>query len=78
MKIVEIKKTALRLSDDEKEILCKASKILDELYEEDRSNRIFYRMVEESGCDKLSNFNDVSYILLNLLYELDTLLIDAD
>ena len=47
MKIVEIKKTALKLSDDEKEILCKASKILDELYEEDKSNCIFYRMVEE-------------------------------
>ena len=77
MKIVEIKKTALKLSDDEKEILYKASKILDELYEEDRSNRIFYRMVEESGRDELSDFNDVSYIL-NLLYESDTLLINAD
>ena len=77
MKIVEIKKTALKLSDDEKEILCKASKILDELYEEDKSNCIFYRMVEESGRDELSDFNDVSYIL-NLLYESDTLLINAD
>jgi len=77
MKIVEIKKTALKLSDDEKEILYKASKILDELYEEDKSNRIFYRMVEESGRDEFSDFNDVSYIL-NLLYELDTLLINAD
>ena len=77
MKIVEIKKTALKLSDDEKEILYKASKILDELYEEDKSNRIFYKMVEEIGRDELSDFNDVSYIL-NLLYESDTLLINAD
>lgn len=77
MKIVEIKKTALKLSDDEKEILYKASKILDELYEEDKSNCIFDRMVEESGRDELSDFNDVSYIL-NLLYESDTLLINAD
>lgn len=77
MTIKEIKKTIIELSDDEKEILCKASKILDELYEEDRSNRIFYRMVEKSGRDELSDFNDVSYIL-NLLYESDTLLINAD
>jgi hypothetical protein len=76
MKIVEIK-TALKLSDDEKEILYEASKILEELYEEDKNNRIFYKIVEESGCDELSDFNDVSYIL-NLLYELDTLLINAD
>ena len=77
MKIVEIKKTGLELSNEEKEVLYEASKILDELYEKDKSNRIFYRMVEESGRDELSDFNDVSYIL-SFLYELDTLLIDAD
>ena len=67
MTITEVKTTIIELSDEEKEILCKAANILDELYDKDYGNRIFYDLLEEKDYD-FSDLNDISSFL-NLMYE---------
>jgi len=68
MTITEIKKTLIDLSDEEKEILLKAGRILDELYKADSGNDILYDILEETVRD-LTDLDDISFVLKRLCEE---------
>ena len=70
MKITEIKikKTMIELSDEEKEILLKAGRVLDSLYEADRWNYILCDILEET-VRELTDFDDISFVLKRLCEE---------
>ena len=68
MTITEIKKAVIHLSDEEKGILLKAGRVLDELYEADRCNYILYDILEETVRD-LTDFDDISFVLKRLCEE---------
>lgn len=74
MVITEIKKTMIKFSDEEKDILLKAAMVLDGLYQADSGNDILYDMLEETVRD-LTDFDDISFVLKRLCEE-DSFCID--